>query len=133
MWVFDGKPPDLKSRTLEKRKENRDKAEEEKGEAFEDGDEFKMQKMAQRTVKVSKNMVEDAKRLIKSMGFPIIQAPGEAEAFCAYLTKCGKAYATVSEDMDSLTFGSPILIRGMSMAKQKSGIELMSIELDKVL
>ena len=35
--------------------------------------------------------------------------------------------------MDSLTFGSNILIRGMSMAKQKSGIELMQIELAKVL
>ena len=35
--------------------------------------------------------------------------------------------------MDSLTFGSSILIRGMSMAKQKSGIELMHIDLSKVL
>jgi len=48
------------------------------------------------------------------MGMPVIQAPGEAEAFCAYLARKGKAFATVSEDMDSLTFGSPILIRGMS-------------------
>lgn len=40
--MFDGKPPDLKFKTLEKRKENREKAEEEKGEAMEDGDEYKM-------------------------------------------------------------------------------------------
>jgi len=59
-------------------------------------------------------MVEDAKRLIQTMGMPLIQAQGEAEAFCAYLARKGKAFATVSEDMDSLTFGSPILIRGMS-------------------
>eukprot|EP00347_Sterkiella_histriomuscorum_P007749 403347702 len=133
IWVFDGKPPELKSRTLEKRKENRDKAEDEKEEAQEDGDEFKMAKMAQRTVKVTKSMVEDAKRLVKAMGFPVVHAPGEAEAFCAYLVKEGKAFATVSEDMDSLTFGSPFMIRGMSMAKQKAGIELMQIELSKVL
>ena len=62
-------------------------------------------------------MVEDAKRLIKAMGFPVVKAPGEAEAYCAYLVKQGKAFATVSEDMDSLTFGSPVMIRGMSMAK----------------
>ncbi len=73
--------------------------------------------MAQRTVKVTKTMVEDAKRLVKAMGMPVIQAPGEAEAFCAYLVKQGKAFATVSEDMDALTFGSPILIRGMSTNK----------------
>ena len=64
IWVFDGKPPELKQMTLSKRKENRDKAEDQKDEAAEDGDEFKMQKMAQRTVKVTKSMVEDAKKLI---------------------------------------------------------------------
>lgn len=64
-------------------------------------------------------MVKDAKKLISAMGFPVIDAPGEAEAFCAYLVKQGKAFATVSEDMDSLTFGSDIMIRGMSMNKQK--------------
>jgi flap endonuclease-1 len=67
------------------------------------------------------------------MGFPVVQAPGEAEAYCAYLVKQGKAFGTVSEDMDSLTFGSTILIRGMTMAKQKAGIELVQIDLNKVL
>ena len=31
-----------------------------------------MAKMSQRTVKVSPKMVEDAKRLIKAMGMPVI-------------------------------------------------------------
>jgi hypothetical protein len=38
----------------------------------------------------------------------------------------------VSEDMDSLTFGSPILIRGLGN-KDKNGGELVQINLDKVL
>ena len=67
------------------------------------------------------------------MGFPVVQAHGEAEAYCAFLVKQGKAFGTVSEDMDSLTFGSTILIRGMTMAKQKAGIELVQIDLNKVL
>lgn len=75
--------------------------------------------MAQRTIKVTKSMIEDAQKLVRLMGVPMIQAPGEAEAFCAYLSKTGKAYATVSEDMDSLTFGSPLMIRGMSGSKGK--------------
>lgn len=90
-------------------------------------------KMSQRTVKVTKAMVEDAKKLVKAMGMPVVQAPNEAEAFCAYLVKAGKAYATVSEDMDSLTFGSPILVRGMSSAKGGKGPELIQIEHAKVL
>jgi 5'-3' exonuclease len=43
VWVFDGKPPDMKLKLLEKRKENRDKAEEAKEEACEEGDAFRMQ------------------------------------------------------------------------------------------
>lgn len=120
-------------RTLEKRKENREKAEDAKEEANEDGDEFKVMKMAQRTVRVTKAMNEDAKKLIKAMGMPVVQAPGEAEAFCSHLVKIGKAYATVSEDMDSLTFGSTILIRGMSSSKSSKASELVQIELPKVL
>ena len=45
IWVFDGTPPKLKMKTLEKRKEIREKAEEAKEEACEEGDEFKMMKM----------------------------------------------------------------------------------------
>jgi flap endonuclease-1 len=67
------------------------------------------------------------------MGLPVIEAPSEAEAFCAYLTRQRKAYATVSEDMDSLTFGSPILIRGISSSKGSKGPELVQIDLPKVL
>ena len=68
------------------------------------------------------------------MGMPVVQAPGEAEAFCAYLTRNSKAYATVSEDMDSLTFGSPVLVRGMSSQKgSKANNDLVEIDLAKVL
>lgn len=93
-------------------------------------------KMSQRTVKVTRSMIEDAKKLVKAMGMPVVQAPNEAEAFCAYLVKQGKAYATVSEDMDSLTFGSSILIRGMSSTKNSKGSnssDLVQIDLAKVL
>jgi flap endonuclease-1 len=72
IWVFDGKPPELKLKTLEKRKESRDKAEEAKEEAQEDGDEYKLMKMSQRTVKVTRPMIEDAKKLVKTMGMPVV-------------------------------------------------------------
>ena len=79
------------------------------------------------------------------MGVPIVEAPGEAEAQCAAMTKSGivksiflyknkiiKVYATASEDMDSLTFGTPILLRYLTFSKQgKSPIK--EIYLDKLL
>ena len=51
-------------------------------------------------------MKEDAKKMLKYMGIPIVQAPSEAEAQCAELVRLGFAHATASEDMDALPFGS---------------------------
>jgi flap endonuclease-1 len=48
------------------------------------------------------------------MGVPYVEAPGEAEASCAALVKAGKVFATASEDMDSLTFGSTVVLRHMT-------------------
>jgi len=80
IWVFDGKPPELKAKELDKRKELKQKAEETKEQAIEDGDFEKAKQMAGRSIKITPEMMEDAKTLIKIMGCPIIEAPGEAEA-----------------------------------------------------
>ena len=48
------------------------------------------------------------KHLLRLMGIPVVEAPGEAEAQCAELVKGGKVFATGTEDMDALTFGTPI-------------------------
>lgn len=64
-------------------------------------------------------MLEDAKTMIKLMGLPIIEAPSEAEAQCATLTKDHKdVYASATEDMDTLTFGTEILLRGFNSKKE---------------
>ena len=68
-------------------------------------------KQAQKTVRVTKEMTEDAKLLLTLLGVPVIVAPSEAEAQCAALVKAGKADAVASEDMDSLAFGSSFLLR----------------------
>ena len=44
----------------------------------------------------------------------MIESPSEAEAQCAALVQKNLAYGIVSEDMDSLAFGSNILLRGMN-------------------
>ena len=62
-------------------------------------------------------MTEDAKRLVKLLGVPCVEAPCEAEAQCARLAREGKAHATLTEDMDALTFETPFLIRGLKGGK----------------
>jgi flap endonuclease-1 len=68
---------------------------------------------AKRTVRVSKEMTEDAKTLLRLMGVPVIEAPTEAEAQCAALARAGVVHAAVSEDMDTLTFGAPVMLRNV--------------------
>ena len=80
IWVFDGKPPELKAHVLDVRKENKEQAEEEKQKALDAGDYEAAKRMAGRSVRVTKEMMEDAKKLIRLLGAPLVEAPGEAEA-----------------------------------------------------
>lgn len=55
-----------------------------------------------------------AKQLLKLFGFPFHTAPGEAEAECALLQKAGIVDAVMSEDVDTLMFGSTVTMRNWS-------------------
>ena len=63
-------------------------------------------------------MKDDAIKMLQLMGVPVIVAPCEAEAQCAALCKAGKVYATVTEDMDALTFQTKVLLRGLNTKKE---------------
>jgi len=52
-----------------------------------------------------------AKTMLELFGFPYLTAPGEAEAECALLQKEGIVDAVLSEDVDTLMFGSTITMR----------------------
>jgi flap endonuclease-1 len=129
IWVFDGKPPDMKSGELQKRQERKKEAEEAKEKAIQEGDVDRAKQMAGRSVKVTDQMIIDAKDMLRMMGIPVVEAPCEAEAQCAELIKKGKAYGIASEDMDSLTFGGDYLLRGFNAKKEP----ITQIELAKVL
>lgn len=62
----------------------------------------------------------------------ILQAPCEAEAQCAAMVKAGKVYATATEDMDALTFGSPVLLRHMTFSEARK-MPIQEFQLDSVL
>jgi flap endonuclease-1 len=70
--------------------------------AEEEGNAEEIEKLAKRTVKVSKTHNEEAKRLLRLMGVPVVEAPCEAEATCAALARAGLVFAAGSEDMDTL-------------------------------
>ncbi|POY75557.1 flap endonuclease-1 [Rhodotorula taiwanensis] len=131
-YVFDGKPPQLKSNVLKKRFSNRQEAKEDEVEAKETGTTEDVDRMSRRQVKVTKEHNEECRRLLTLMGIPWVEAPSEAEAQCAELCRGGLVYGAGSEDMDTLTFNSPIVLRHLTFSEaRKMPIDVIS--LDEVL
>ncbi|TXT08381.1 uncharacterized protein COLE_05305 [Cutaneotrichosporon oleaginosum] len=118
-YVFDGKPPELKSGVLKQRFGRREEAKEAEQEAKEVGTAEDVDRFSRRQVRVTKEHNEECKRLLSLMGIPCVTAPGEAEAQCAELARAGKVYAAGSEDMDTLTFHTPILLRHLTFSEAK--------------
>jgi flap endonuclease-1 len=132
LYVFDGKPPQLKSGELAKRSMRREEGATKLKEAEEAGDVDDMNKFAKRTLRVTRQHAEDCKRLLALMGVPTLDAPCEAEAQCAALCKAGLVYATATEDMDALCCGSPVLVRRLTFSEARK-LPVLEYRLDKVL
>ena len=132
LFIFDGAPPKLKSGELAKRFQRKQEANEGLEEAKETGTAEEVEKFSRRTVRVTREHNAECQRLLKLMGIPYIIAPTEAEAQCAVLAREGKVYAAASEDMDTLCFDTPILLRHLTFSEQRKE-PIQEIRLDKVL
>lgn len=126
VYVFDGKPPNIKSKILENRKQIRKKALEKLEYATTEEDKIKYLK---RSSSISKEQWEQCKELLELMGIPYINAPEEADSQCAYLAKNGFVEGVLTEDMDILTFGSTKIIRNLTSHK----VPTTEIVLDNLL
>mmetsp|Transcript_19185 Transcript_19185/g.55834 ORF Transcript_19185/g.55834 Transcript_19185/m.55834 type:complete len:455 (-) Transcript_19185:211-1575(-) len=125
-FVFDGKPPQFKSGELLKRREKRDKARAALKNAEEVGNVEEQDRQSKRLVRAGTKENDDCKKLLRLMGVPVIEAPCEAEAQAAALARSGAVYATGTEDMDALTFRTPVLLRKMTFANaSKSDVQTM--------
>lgn len=88
--------------------------------AQEGGSREDVEKYSKRTIVMTKQHQEDCKRLLELMGMPVITAPCEAEAQCAELAKGGVVWGVASEDMDTLTFGAPNMVRRITMSEARN-------------
>merc|ERR1711920_605266 len=132
VYVFDGKPPELKLQELAARREKRDEAKANLAKAVEEGNAEQILKSTKMTVKVTKEQNEEVKTLLRLMGLPVVDAPSEAEATCAALCRDGKVYAAATEDADCLTFGNKILIRNL-MAAESQKKQILEVTLERAL
>ncbi|KAL6929027.1 hypothetical protein ACO0SA_002363 [Hanseniaspora valbyensis] len=155
MYVFDGKPPVLKSGELDKRRAKRDEAEEEiknlhkklkeageveeeedlaaeEAKALEKEQMERLMLLQRRTVKVTQKQNDEAQHLLSLMGIPYVVAPCEAEAQCVELCKGGKVYAVASEDMDTLCYNVPVLLRKLTLSEQRKE-PILEVRTEKIL
>ena len=119
VYVFDGPPHPLKNKTVETRKERKEQALQKLNEARKAGVIEDIVKYAKQAIFVTDEIIDDAKKLLKLLGVPIVQAPHDGEAQAAYLVKRGVCFAVASPDYDSFLYGSPKVIRGLKMSLQR--------------
>jgi len=119
VFVFDGTPPDFKLKTIEEREKIREEAMQKWKEALEKGEEEEVMIYAQAALRLTEEMVEESKRLLSFMGIPFVQAPSEGEAQLAVMCQRNEIHASASQDYDSLLFGSPRLVRNLSITGRR--------------
>jgi flap endonuclease-1 len=116
VFVFDGKPPALKSAEIDRRRSIKQRYDAEHAQAVLDGDMAKAYSKATMTSRLSREMIEEAKQLLRLLGIPVIQAPSEGEAQAAHMAARGHVWAAASKDYDSLLFGAPRLLRFLTIS-----------------
>lgn len=139
VMVFDGKPPEFKKNTIHEREKIKVAAEKKWKEAVEKGEAG--YKYAQASSRMTEDILGSSKELLGYLGVPVLQAPSEGEAMCAALCKDGVVDYAASQDYDSLLFGSPRLVRNLSLSgrkklpRQEVWVEVRPeiLELEKVL
>jgi flap endonuclease-1 len=117
IYVFDGTPPALKRRELQKRRKIKEKARKEWEEALRVRDYATAYSKSTMTSRLTQDMIRDAKQLLTFMGIPYVQAPSEAEAQAAYMTK--DIFAAASRDYDTLLFGAKRQVRYVTIQGQE--------------
>jgi flap endonuclease-1 len=128
VYVFDGKFPELKEQTITKRKESKKKAKELYKKAKEKENIEEMRKYAVRTSRLTDQIINDSKELIRLLGLPVIEAPYEAEAQAAFMVQKEDAYAVSSNDYDTLLHGTKKLIRKLSKSNRKLEPEIVVLD-----
>ena len=114
-FVFDGAPPIEKSGELQRRREVKAKFERERTEAVARGDLQQAYAKATMTSRLTREMVGEARELLRLLGIPTVQAPSEGEAQAAHLARTGRAWTAGNKDYDTLLFGANRLLRFLTI------------------
>ena len=124
IFIFDGKPPDEKKNILDSRNKKAKESKDKMLLATNNSDKIKHEKAS---IRITKEYINDLENLFSKMGVSYIHSTGEAEAYAAELCRIGYVDAVISEDMDTLVFDCPVLVRSSIQKKVKKRHDSISI------
>jgi flap endonuclease-1 len=119
IYVYDGKAHELKIQEIERRSKLKREATENYQLAIEEGRYEDARKYGKRTSVLTDKMVQETKILLGYLGIPAVQAHSDGEAAAAYLTKHDLAFASASQDYDSILFGAKRLVRNLAISGRR--------------
>lgn len=141
VFVFDGEPPELKEMEIRRRRLVKEEATIRYERALKEGRIQEARTYAQATSQLKDMMVDDAKKLLDTLGVSWIQSPSEGEAQAAFMAARGDVWAVASQDHDSLLFGAPRMTKNLAITGRRKlprrdayvEVEPMVVELAKML
>ena len=109
IFIFDGKPPNNKQDCINKRKEKASKAKEASLITVSKEEKDKLEKSS---LRLTRKMIDEVKKLLSFMGISYMHPEvGEGEAYASELCRMGYVDYVLTEDMDTMAYACPKLIR----------------------
>ena len=126
IFIFDGKPPEEKDKIIKERQAKAKTAKDNMSNAKTIEEKNKLEK---KSMRLTCEHINDIKKLLNLMGITYLHIEGEGEAIASELCRIGYVDYVITEDMDSLVFGCPKLIRNCldKNIKRKDIISIINI------
>src|SRR5207253_5859038 len=101
---------------IARRRTIKEKYDAEHAAALEAGDLAKAYSKATMTSRLTRDMTDEARELLRLMGLPVVQAPSEGEAQASHMAAKESVWAAAIKDYDCLLFGTPRLVRFLTIS-----------------
>ncbi len=111
IFIWDGPVHPRKQATVEARIQVRKEAAQRAQAALDAGDMDTYKRLLRSTTYLDEPMIQDATRLLRTLGVAVATADHDGERYAAALCRAGHADAVATEDYDALVAGAPTVLR----------------------
>lgn len=127
IYIFDGKPPEEKQVTLDKRRDIKEKS-------IKELDNIECEKdreiKKKNVINITPLDIRNLQKIFELCKIRYVTPETEGEKYCSYLNKIDEVDLVLSNDFDSLTFGCKYLLTNQNGKYIEYSLELILKELD---